>query len=166
MEDMPKHVVRTDALDPAEALVVRHPFNPASEVHLQRLAARTGMSRVAVTLARVPPGKESFVLHAHLLHEEFLYIIAGRGMAVIGEQEIAVGPGDFMGFPVDGTPHTLRNGGSDDLVYLMGGEHGPLDVARFPGVGKTVIYSAQDGIRVFEDADATQLGLADFVAKR
>jgi uncharacterized cupin superfamily protein len=30
------------------------------------------MGRVIVTLARVPPGKESFILHAHLLHEEFL----------------------------------------------------------------------------------------------
>lgn len=166
MVDMPKHLVRAEALDPEEAMVVRHPFNPNSEVHLHRLATRTGMSRVAVTLARVPPGKESFVLHAHLLHEEFLYVVAGQGTAVIGEQEIAVGPGDFMGFPVDGTPHTLRNSGSGDLVYLMGGEHGALDVARFPGVGRTVIYSAQDGIRVFDDADATQLSLADFVAKR
>ncbi|MFO1047596.1 MAG: hypothetical protein U1E52_06825 [Geminicoccaceae bacterium] len=58
--------------------MVRHPFNPNSEVHLQRLAARTGMGRVAVTLAR---------------------------------------------------------------------------------------GAAQDGIRVFEDAEATQLSLTDFVAK-
>lgn len=165
MSDVPKHLVRTGELDPDEAVVIRHPFNPNSEVALQRLAERTGMSRVIVTMARVPPGRESFVLHAHLRHEEFVYILEGQGTAVIGDRELAVGPGDFMGFPIDGTAHTLRNTGTADLVYLMGGERGPLDVARFPGVGKTVIYSKQDGIRVFDDADATQLGLADFVAK-
>jgi uncharacterized cupin superfamily protein len=165
MSDAPKHLVRTGELDPAEAVVIRHPFNPDSEVSLQRLAERTGMGRVIVTLARVPPGKESFVLHAHLQHEEFVYILEGQGTAVIGDHEIAVGPGDFMGFPIDGTAHTLRNTGSSDLVYLMGGERGALDVARFPSVGKTVVYSAQDGIRVFDDAAATELSLADFVAK-
>jgi uncharacterized cupin superfamily protein len=134
-------------------------------VALQRPAERTGMSRVIVTMARVPPGRESFILHAHLQHEEFVYILEGQGMAVVGDREIAVGPGDFKGFAIDGTAHTFRYTGSTDLVYLMGGERGPLDVARFPSVGKTVIYSKQDGIRVFDDADAAKLSLADFVAK-
>jgi uncharacterized cupin superfamily protein len=164
MAEAPKHLVRTRELDPTEATCVRHPFNPDSEVHLQRLAERTGMGRVAVTLARVPPGKESFILHAHLSYEEFLYILEGQGTAVIGEAEVAVGPGDFMGFPIDGTPHTLKNTGTVDLVYLMGGERGPLDVARFPTVGRTLVFSATDGIRAFDDAGARQLTFADFVA--
>jgi uncharacterized cupin superfamily protein len=164
MAEAPKHLVRTREIDPAEAVEIRHPFNPDSEVHLQRLAERTGMGRVAVTLARVPPGKESFILHAHLSYEEFLYILEGQGTAVIGEAEVAVGPGDFMGFPVDGTPHTLRNTGTVDLVYLMGGERGPLDVARFPTVGKTLVFSTAAGIQAFDDASARQLTFADFVA--
>jgi uncharacterized cupin superfamily protein len=165
MSDIPKHLVRTRDLDPAEAVRIRHPFNPASEVYLQRLAERTGMGRVIVTLARVPAGKESFILHAHLLHEEFLYILEGSGTAVIGEAEVAVGPGDFMGFPIDGTPHHLRNTGTADLVYLMGGERGPLEVARFPTVGKTMVFSIADGIRALDDASARQLSFDDFVAK-
>jgi uncharacterized cupin superfamily protein len=164
MAEGPKHLVRTRELDPADAVRVRHPFNPDSEVHLHRLAERTGMGRVIVTLARVPPGKESFVLHAHLLHEEFLYILEGKGTAVIGDAETEVGPGDFMGFPIDGTPHTLRNTGATDLVYLMGGERGPLDVARFPTVGKTMVFSMAQGIQAFDDAGTRQLTFADFVA--
>jgi uncharacterized cupin superfamily protein len=167
MTDAPKHLVRTRDLDPAEAVEIRHPFNPNSEVRLQRLAERTGMGRVVVTPARVPPGKESFILHAHLLHEEFLYILEGEGTAVIGGAEVAVGPGDFMGFPVDGTPHTLRNTGDANLVYLMGGERGPLDVARFPTVGRTMVFSMVEGsIRAFDDANARQLTFDDFVAKK
>jgi uncharacterized cupin superfamily protein len=165
MADAPKHLIRTRELDPAEAVRVRHPFNPNSEVHLQRLAERTGMGRVIVTLARVAPGKESFVLHAHLLHEEFIYILEGTGTAVIGDAEVEVGPGDFMGFPIDGTPHTLRNTGASDLVYLMGGERGPLEVARFPTVGETLVFSMAQGIQAFDDASARQLTFADFVAE-
>ena len=166
MADTPRHLVRAGDLDAAEAACIRHPFNPNAEVHLQRLAERTGMGRVAVTLARVPPGKESFILHAHLINEEFLYILEGTGTAVIGAAELAVGPGDFMGFPIDGTPHTLKNTGAVDLVYLMGGEHGPVDVARFPTVGKTIVFSmTQGGIRAFDDASARQLSFADFLPK-
>lgn len=165
MSDTPRHLVRPSDLDPAESVCISHPFNPNSEVHLQRLAVRTGMGRVIVTLARVPPGKESFILHAHLLHEEFVYVLSGQGTAVIGDGEVAVGPGDFMGFPIDGTAHTLKNTGTTDLVYLMGGERGPVDVANFPTVGRTVVYSQADSIRAFDDANARQLTLADFVAK-
>ena len=57
MTDTLRHLVRSTDLDPTEAVCIRHPFNPDSEVHLQRLAERTGMGRVIVTLARVPPGR-------------------------------------------------------------------------------------------------------------
>ena len=164
MSEGPKHLVRTRELDPAEAVHIRHPYNENSEIYVQRLAERCGMARVIVTLARVPPGKESFILHAHLLHEEFLYVLEGAGTAVIGETEVAVGPGDFMGLPIDGTPHTLKNTGHTDLVYLMGGERGLLDVAQYPTVGKTIVFSQVEGIRAFDDASSRQLTFADFIA--
>lgn len=164
MAELPKHLVRTVDLPAADAVHVRHPLNPASDVHIQRLGERTGMSRVVVSLARVPPGKESFVLHAHLRDEEFVYILEGTGTAVIGDAEVAVGPGDFMGFPTDGTPHHLKNTGATDLVYLMGGERSALEVARFPGAGKVAVFAAS-GVELFDEADAQRLGLADFLAK-
>ena len=126
----------------ADAIRIRHPLNPNSDVTIQRLAERTGMQRLPVSLARVPPGKESFTLHAHLATEEFLYILEGHGTAVIGDAEVAVGPGDFMGFPTDGTPHTpARTPGTTDLVYLMGGERTAVEVARFPAAGKLAVFT-------------------------
>ena len=61
MADEPKHLVRTSALDLAAATTIRHPFNPNSEVRVQRLADGPGLARLSVSLARVRPGKESFV---------------------------------------------------------------------------------------------------------
>lgn len=164
MADTPKHLVRTRELDPSEAVKIRHPLNPSSEVHIQRIGERTGLTRLPVSLARVPPGKESFIPHAHLLTEEFLFILEGEGMALIGGTEVPVGPGDFMGFPTDGTPHHLKNTGTTDLVYLMGGERGPAEVARFPSVGKVAVMTSE-GVSLFDESQAQRLSFADWVAK-
>ncbi|MEA2780370.1 MAG: hypothetical protein QOK29_1914 [Rhodospirillaceae bacterium] len=78
---------------------VRHPFNPNSDVYLRQLARPVGLKRVALTIARIPPGRESFIYHCHERDEEFLYILSGRGRAEIADEVVEVGPGDFMGFP-------------------------------------------------------------------
>ena len=87
----------------------------------------------------VAPGKESFVYHAHHGEEEFLYIVSGRGVAEIGDQQFEVGPGDFMGFPTPSVGHHLRNPYGEDLVYLSGGERKPMEVADFPRHGKRLV---------------------------
>ena len=73
---------------------------------MSRLA---GMKRAHVAIARVPPGKDSFAYHAHLVEEEWVYILSGRAIALIDGQEVEVGPGDFMGFPTPSVPHLLKN---------------------------------------------------------
>lgn len=148
-----------DALDEAH---VRHPLNPASDVRLKRLSPLFGLRRLALYIARVPPGKESFVYHRHERDEEFLAILSGRGLAEIGDALLEVGPGDVMAFPApDGPPHHLRNPFDEDLVYLMGGESSPLDVARYPRLGRGMIF-AQTGIWSFADRDVARLSFADW----
>jgi uncharacterized cupin superfamily protein len=167
MADDPKHLVRTKSLPAGEARHVRHPLNPKSDVFIQSLSERVGLQRAMLSLARVPPGKESFLLHAHERDEEFVYILEGEGTAQIGEQAVKVGPGDFMGFPIDGTPHHLVNTGATDLVYLMGGERSTLDVGRFPSVGKSIVFRFdQRGPRVdmYDDSAARPMKLEDWVA--
>jgi uncharacterized cupin superfamily protein len=133
-----------------------HPFNPKSEIHGHSLGDAAGLSRVGVHVLRIPPGKESFVYHAHHGEEEFLYILSGRGIAEIGDQEHEVGPGDFMGFPAPSMGHHLRNPFDEDLVYLSGGERRPLEIADFPRhdkrmvrVGNTVSIHPLDGAEAF-----------------
>ncbi|WP_299620072.1 cupin domain-containing protein [Pelagibius sp.] len=145
-------------------LHIRHPFNPQSDVYLKRLAPLAGLARLSLTLARVPPGKESFVYHSHERDEEFLYILSGRGRAEIGEEVFEVGPGDFMGFPAPGgPPHNLSNPYGEDLVYLMAGEHSGLDIGHFPRLGKHIVYGP-GGIRSYDDESAPELSFADFLA--
>ena len=117
----------------------QHPVNPHGLRHSRDLGAATGLTRLGVHLVRVAPGGESTALHSHRTEEEFLYILAGRGIADDGKVETAVGPGDFLGFATDGTLHLLRNTGSEDLVYLLCGERGDYDMAEYPREGRRLI---------------------------
>jgi uncharacterized cupin superfamily protein len=122
---------------PEESYV--HPLNPRSQIHGFSLSDAAGLSRVGVHLVRIPPGKESFIFHAHHGEEEFIYILSGRGIAEIGDEEHEVGPGDFMGFPTPSVGHHLRNPFAEDLVYLSGGERHAMEVAEYPRLGKRMV---------------------------
>ncbi|MBV8121257.1 MAG: cupin domain-containing protein [Alphaproteobacteria bacterium] len=111
-------------------------LNPNSYLLRTGLSRLAGLKRAHVSLGRLPPGKDSFAYHAHMVEEEWVYIISGRAMADIDGQHHEVGPGDFVGFPAPGTAHLLRNPFDTDLVYLMGGEGLPIDVLDYPDLGK------------------------------
>ena len=165
-ELLPKHVVRTAALKSEEAIHVRHPLNPQSDVRFHALSRRAGMKRAHLNLARVRPGKESFIPHAHGLQEEFLYILEGTATVVIGETRVSVGPGDFVGFPTDGVAHHLINTGTRDVVYLMGGEQTELEVSRFPSIGKLAVFDlALGSIRLYDEATVETKSITEWMAK-
>jgi uncharacterized cupin superfamily protein len=142
-----------DALPEARS---RHPLNPNSDVRLRPLSEVVGMQRVHLTLARIPPGQESFAYHAHEADEEFLYIVSGRGRAEIGDETVEVGPGDFMGFATPSVAHHLTNPYDEDLVYLMGGERSRVEVASFPRAGKRIVFSGS-GIWQVEEGELRPL---------
>lgn len=143
---------------------VRHPWNENSDVHIKPLSMAAGLSRVVLSLARVLPGKESFVYHSHERDEEFLFILSGRGHAEIGDDVVEVGPGDFMGFTAPGVAHHLTNPYDEDLVYLMGGERSGLDIGHFPKLGRRIIY-AKSGIQAVEENALRPMAMEDFIAK-
>jgi len=115
-----------------------HPLNPHSRIHGHSLSDAVGLQRLGIHLLRVPPGKESFAYHRHFGEEEFLFILSGRGIAEIDDQEHEVGPGDFVGFPT-GVAHHLRNPFDQDLVYISGGERHAAETSDFPRLGKHLV---------------------------
>lgn len=134
-----------------------HPWNPNSEISGIQLGRRTGLTRTGVSLARLEPGKESFVYHSHEREEEWIYILSGTGTAEIDGEEHEIGPGDFMGFPTPSVAHHLRNSGSEPLLYLMGGESRDFEVATFPKLGKKMVRSGSK-VEVYDVGDAKPLG--------
>lgn len=141
MTTTPKHLVRSSAIPKQATLHIRHPLNPLSDVQMTQLGDLTGLVRVGVNLARIPPGRESFLPHAHAVQEEWVYVVRGRGQALLGEAWHDIAPGDFLGFPTDGLVHHIRNNGEEDLVLLQGGERGPIELASFPTINKRMLVS-------------------------
>jgi uncharacterized cupin superfamily protein len=159
-----KYLLTAAEIEASTPRRIKQPFNPNSDVTLRALSRAVGLARVSLTLARVPPGKESFIYHAHERDEEFVYILSGRGRAEIGDEVFEVGPGDFMGFPTPSVAHHLVNPYDEDLVYLMGGEHSGLDISIFPRIGKRIVFTERD-ITCIDDKSATPMTLDQWVAK-
>lgn len=123
----------------ASSATFRHPWNPRSEMHGAILGRAAGLVRAGINLVRVPPGKESFVYHAHLHEEEWIYVLSGRGTIESGDAQHEIAAGDFIAFPTPSAPHLLRNTSDADIVYLTGGERAQFDVADFPRHGKRMV---------------------------
>ena len=140
-----------------------HPLNPRSEIAGVALSRLTGMTRTGVNLLRVAPGKESTAYHTHASEEEWLYVLSGRGIAEIDGAEHEVGPGDFMGFPAPSVGHNLRNPFDQELVYLVGGEIRPIEIADFPRHGLRMVRVG-DAIALHDHAGAQALDGAPLLA--
>jgi uncharacterized cupin superfamily protein len=132
----------------AEIASAARPFtqklNPNSLFRAAGISRLAGMSRAHVSLVRLPPGKDSFAYHAHMLEEEWIYILAGRAIAEIDGKSAEVGPGDFMGFATPSVPHLLRNIFAEECTYLMGGEDKPIDVLTYPNDNKRFLLMQTD----------------------
>jgi len=164
MADDPKYLIRTSKMSRTDGYHLRHPMQDDAEVYWANLSQQAGMERAHLNFVRVPPGKAAFPIHSHAIQEEFVFILSGTGVARIGEDDLPVGPGDYLGYPVDGTPHGLRNTGSEDLVCLMGGERTPTEVATFPELGKIAIQHGT-GMTFHEIKDGKTRPMSDWLAK-
>lgn len=160
-----QYVVRTSSLRPEEVLAFSHPFNPNSAISFVPLSDRVGMQRAQLGLGRIAPGRESFVPHAHSAQEEFVFILEGTGEMEIDGQCVTLEKGDYVGFPVDGAIHQLYNRGSEELVYLMGGERTATDMAQFPTLKKIGIW-AEGTMRYVDEDAAQQFEPEDFVTPK
>lgn len=151
-DEKPRYVLRAAEIE-EQADSFSHPFNPNSLVTGTRMSKLAGLERVGVSKVTVPPGKESFMYHSHEREEEWIYILAGKGVARIDGAEYDVSAGDFMGFPTPGVAHHLTNSFGEDLVYLMGGESKQVEIADFPDIGKRMVRRGGE-IEIFDTDDA------------
>jgi len=153
------YILRRDAIKAGEN-TFSHPWNPQSEITGTHLSGLAGLKRTGVSLVRVPPGKESFAYHAHHREEEWIYILAGRGIALVDGREYELDPGDFIAFPTPSVPHNLRNPNEEDLVYMMGGENLDFEVADFPTLDKRMIRRGSE-VEVYKLSDAQPFDIPD-----
>ena len=100
-----------------------------------------GGKKLGCSLYRVPPGKTAFPFHRHFTNEEAIYVLAGAGTMRLDEEEIPVGPGDFIALPPEGPNHQLINSGDDPLEYLCFSTMIDPDITIFPDSDKVIAFA-------------------------
>lgn len=109
-----------------------HQLNPGAIRTNKSLGDEVGLKNIGIHLISIAPGDKSTEFHTHRYEEEAIYVLSGRGSAVIGETTQKISPGDFIGFPAGGAAHETINDGTEPLVCLVIGQRLPQDVVDYP----------------------------------
>jgi mannose-6-phosphate isomerase-like protein (cupin superfamily) len=94
------------------------PFTTADGSTIRELLAHRNSSirKQSLAEARLAPGAAT-TPHHHAATEEIYYILSGTAVMTIEQESRPVEPGDAIAIP-PGQQHTIRNTGSDELVFL------------------------------------------------
>jgi transcriptional regulator with XRE-family HTH domain len=89
-----------------------------TDVHLEALGSMTRSRRLEPVLAVFGSGgKSGKHVHSHS-HEEFAFVVRGRVMLVLGDEENELRPGDAVTLPAH-SPHRWENRGRETVEVLM-----------------------------------------------
>src|SRR5580704_13745221 len=132
-----QNVRNADEVEAREMIKGRH------NMRLRQLGKPAGSRALGATLTEVAPGAVSFPRHAHHSNEEAIYVLSGSGEARIGEERVAVRPGDWIALPA-GPSHAhqmVNSSATDPLVYLCVSTMHRVEIVEYPDSGKSARVS-------------------------
>ncbi len=107
-----------------------------------------GCSHVGVCMEEIPPGRQAYVAHYHMLEEEQLLVLEGRPTLRLGERRLPMGPGTFVVFPAgQKAGHALVNETEEPVRYLIIGERNPNEVTVHTDTGRVGVRLVGEGYR-------------------
>ena len=130
---------------------------PVAKRVRKRLAEAAGLTKIGVTLLRLPPGSWSTQRHWHIHSDEFVYILSGEVVLVTDEGEEVLRAGDAAGFKAsERNGHHLQNRSAADATLLEIGNHLENDTAYYPDID--LIASLLDGRSILTHRDGRLYG--------
>ncbi|MEZ5726723.1 MAG: cupin domain-containing protein [Burkholderiaceae bacterium] len=149
---MPRYLLKKAEIDAMPGLAKQHFLNPDAQRVNKSLGDLCGLTGMGFHLIEVPPGKCSTEYHVHYDEDECTYVLSGTGTVEIGDETHQIGPGDFIGYPAGGLPHTMHNTGSEPLRCLVAGTRLAHDVGDYPRLGKRIFRRAGQPANVVDHA--------------
>lgn len=111
----------------------------------KNLGAASGGRALGCTWHEVAPGRAAYPRHFHTANEEAVYVLEGTGSLRIGEDTVAIGPGDFIGLPVGPEhAHQITNTGATPLRYLAFSTMHDVEIVGYPDSKKIGAMAAAD----------------------
>lgn len=127
---------------------------PCAQRERRRLAEAAGLSKIGVTLLRLPPGTWSTQRHWHINSDEFVYVVSGEVTLVTDDGDEVLRAGDSAGFKAgDPNGHHLQNRSNSDALVLEIGNHLTSDTANYPDID--LIASTVEGESRITHRDGT-----------
>lgn len=126
------YLLRAHQIAAMEGLAKTHFLNPNAQRINKSLGDATGLTGLGIHLIEVQPGHDTTEFHVHHYEDEAVYILDGTATARIGDTQVTVGPGDFLGYRKGGLPHGLTNTGDGVLRCLVMGQRLAHDVGDYP----------------------------------
>jgi uncharacterized cupin superfamily protein len=115
---------------------------------VRQLGEFGGCSHVGVCMEEIPPGRQAYVAHYHMLEEEQLLVLEGRPTLRLGERRLPMGPGTFVVFPAgQKAGHALVNETEEPVRYLIIGERNPNEVTVHTDTGRVGVRLVGEGYR-------------------
>ena len=136
------YIVTADEIEAMEGLRKAHFLNDRARRVNRSLGDATGLTGFGFHIIEVEPGDETTEHHVHHHEDECVYVLAGTATAILGEEEHAIGPGDFIGYRRGGVAHSIVNTGTETLRCIVVGERLAHDVGDYPRQGKLIYRNA------------------------
>lgn len=130
------YLLRADEIAAMEGLRKTHFLNPNARRVNKSLGDMTGLTGLGFHIIEVEPGHETTEHHVHHHEDECVYVLAGTGIAMIGERAHEIGPGDFIGYRKGGLGHSIRATGTGTLRCIVVGQRLDHDVVDYPRLKK------------------------------
>jgi uncharacterized cupin superfamily protein len=99
----------------------------------RKLGEYFGLTHFGVNLTHFLPGAVSALAHRHSKQEEFILVLEGSPMLVLGEKEFVLHPGECYEFNAGtGIAHQLINRSEENVTYLEIGDRALGDEVEYP----------------------------------
>lgn len=133
---MKYYIVKKEEIQTMAGLNKVHFLNSEAKRNNKSLGDLTGLTGIGFHIIEIQPGCYSSEYHVHHFENECVYILEGRAIAIIGEDEFEVEAGDFIGYRAGGLAHCLINRSEDVLRAIVVGQRLAHDVGDYPNLKK------------------------------
>jgi uncharacterized cupin superfamily protein len=105
----------------------------------RELGRAAGAQASRLHWVQVTPAKLAHPEQCHSMEEKIFVVLSGSGTLLLGDEEVAVGPGHVIGRPAGtGVAHSFR-AGAKELTFLAYGSLERGDACYFPRSGKIAL---------------------------
>src|SRR6218665_2111595 len=130
-----RYLIKKSEIEAMEGLAKTHFLNSNAKRTNKSLGDVTGLTGIGFHIIEVEPGRETTEHHVHHHEDECVYVLDGEGTAMIGDDEVSVEAGDFLGYRKGGKAHSIKNTGPRTLRCIVVGERLSHDVGDYPRLG-------------------------------